>query len=346
MSILLSGEKLKKLVRDGIIEKGKEENVEGIKYDFRLGDRFLKTEHQGPANISDFTVKEKENYSIEPGETIFVLSCEKLNLPNNIKAELSNKRKLAHLGIFVLGGFCVDPLYEGYLIFGMYNLSNRPFLLEENKKLIAAQFYELVDDETMNLPKPKSLYDFPDDLIEISKGMRPISLQGIEKKITDLTLQLTNLEKDFRDRDDWFKNMKENMDTLMGSIGELRSSLETEKSIRESECSGLKELFEKDVQSFNELAASLKAEKMIRTKEYENNKNLIEEQRKDIGALVTATSTEKIMRKAALWLIGVIIAGALGISFINISKQISFVGGEKSLKTGTHVEGSSKTVDE
>lgn len=295
MSTLISGEKLKKLITDGIIENGKEENAEGIKYDFQLGDRFLKTKHQGPANISDFTVETKENYSIDPGETVFVMSYEKLNLPKNIKAELSNKRKLAHLGIFVLGGFCVDPLYEGYLFFGLYNLSNRPFLLgKKNNKLIAAQFYELSKEEMAEFPKPKSLSDFPDDLIEISKGMSSISLQGIDNKINELTSQLSKLKEDFKKRDDWFEKMQENMDKLMKSIGDLRSSLETEKAIREGQ--------------------------------HGDQGKLIENQRADINDLIGATTKEKFLRKCALWLIGIIITIAIGVSFTvfiaNISKSV------------------------
>lgn len=345
MSTLISGEKLKRLIKDGIIENGKEDNVEGIKYDFRLGDRFLKTKHQGPAHISDFSVEAKENYSIEPGETVFVLSYEKLNLPKNIKAELSNKRKLAHLGIFILGGFCVDPLYEGYLIFGMYNLSNQPFLLgKENNKLIAAQFYELSEEEITDFPKPKSLFDFPDDLIAISKGMKSISLQGIDNKISKLANQLSNLEKDFRERDDWFKAMQKNVGGLLQSINTLKSSLETEKNIRGSGISDLKKIFEKSEKSINQLAILLQTEKNIREGQQDHHEKLIEEQRKSINALVSATATEKLLRKGAVWLIGIIIAGAIAISITNISKQISFGEMAKPLKSEKHIVQPSKVV--
>lgn len=196
MSTLITGERLKQLVREDIIQHGLESCVGGIKYDFRLSDRFLKTKHQTPCNISDFNPAEKENYSVEPGETVFVLSEETLRLPKDIKAEVSHKRKLSQEGIRVSGGFCIDPGYEGRLIFGILNFGSRTFILERGSKLIAAQFYRLSHEEIGTFPTPTPLHDFPDELIQIVRGMRTISVgqtkletlvQDHEKKLNDIT---------------------------------------------------------------------------------------------------------------------------------------------------------------
>ena len=58
---------------------------------------------------------------VEPGEVVFVLTEERLDLPRNMIAVLSQKRKLFNQGIQVLGGFCIDPLYRGKLLVGLYN---------------------------------------------------------------------------------------------------------------------------------------------------------------------------------------------------------------------------------
>lgn len=298
MSKLISGEKLKQLIKDGIIENGKEENVEGLKYDFCLGDKFLKTKHQGPAKISDFNPSEKENYSIEPGETVFVLSLEKLNLPKNIKAELSHKRKLAHLGILVLGGFCVDPLYEGYLIFGMYNFSNQPFRLSnENQKVIAAQFYELSEEEILDFPKPEALRGFPDELIAISKGMKPISLQGLESHIEDVSNRLASIEKDLKDQGGWFEKLQVKIEALTDITNNLGRHLDEERVERQS---GQKAL----------------------EREHDKLSKLIEIEQKISEDLSDSLKSENLVRKVALWIIILIITTSVSVSAVLITNYL------------------------
>src|SRR6266404_3318447 len=90
--------------------------AEGIKYDFRVSSRILKASFGGPIDASKLSVAERAALAIEPGEMVFVLSEERLNLPMDMKAELSPKRKLSHAGILALGGFCIDPGYQGPLL--------------------------------------------------------------------------------------------------------------------------------------------------------------------------------------------------------------------------------------
>ena len=111
--------------------------AEGIKYDFRLSAHILKASFGGPIDASKLSVAERAALAVEPGEMVFVLSEERLNLPMDMKAELSPKRKLSHAGILVLGGFCIDPGYQGPLLFGLYNFSSTRFPLLPGKKVIA-----------------------------------------------------------------------------------------------------------------------------------------------------------------------------------------------------------------
>lgn len=99
------------------VEDGTEENVEGIKYDFTFGNRFLKAHFTVPKDYDNLSSDDLQHAFVEPGEVVFVLSKEKLKLPNNIYIQLSPKRSLAHDGIELLGELTVDPLYEGCLVF-------------------------------------------------------------------------------------------------------------------------------------------------------------------------------------------------------------------------------------
>jgi deoxycytidine triphosphate deaminase len=115
--------------------------------------------------------------TVEFGEVVFVLTMEQLDLPNNIMAVLSPKRKLSHHGIIALGGFCIDPLYKGPLWIGLYNFSSTAFPLKSGRKLIAALFYELMGDELTDFSVPESAGqgDFPDELVDLIRNYKPVS---------------------------------------------------------------------------------------------------------------------------------------------------------------------------
>src|SRR5579871_2932856 len=103
MSKMLTGERLNEAVTNqSFIQGGDPLCAEGVKYDFRLSERFLKAKFGRPINASEVPV---DQLFVEPGEMVFALSEERLNLPSNVVAELSPKRKLSQSGIQVIGGF-------------------------------------------------------------------------------------------------------------------------------------------------------------------------------------------------------------------------------------------------
>lgn len=263
MSQLIVGDQLEQLLGTVIIN-GSAENVEGIKYDFCLSDRFLKSKHQVPVEISSFgSPTESENYSVDPGETVFVLSEEDLDLPFDIKAELSHKRRMSHEGIQVLGGFCIDPGYKGKLVFGIYNYSSRPFVLVRGRKLIAAQFYRLTGEEIADLPTPQSLTDFPDDVIQIAKGLKPISLVGIENRLGELQLELSKLREDFDRKEEWFEKFQESMGALQDSVTDLKSSLSMEMELRKTGEQVLQEELSKRDEILSKMQATMNWQSVV-----------------------------------------------------------------------------------
>src|SRR5437867_7219316 len=107
MSTVLSERELKTAVREGhLIVGGKESAVEGLKYDFSLGPWML-FGGKAPINAANLTEHERANLVVRPGELVYVMSQEELDLPLDIRADLSLKRKISHLGIMVLGGSSV-----------------------------------------------------------------------------------------------------------------------------------------------------------------------------------------------------------------------------------------------
>lgn len=228
MAEILSEDELIKVVTNSqYIENGTEEDVEGIKYDFKFGNRFLKAHFSVPRNYNELSGEELKYAFVEPGEVVFVLSKEKLKLPNNIYIQLSPKRSLAHDGIELLGGLTVDPLYEGYLVFGLYNVSGTTFKLTQGIKLVGANFFRLSENEIPRRvgKKPNSIYDFPERLQQLIGKYKPVNPQTISE-------ELKKLQFAFNDSQD---RLNSNIQEINQTITEMRKELTNEISKREQE---------------------------------------------------------------------------------------------------------------
>lgn len=226
MSVVLTESELRSAISDHkLIIGGHPASVEGLKYDFALGTLML-FGGKGPIDASKLSEHDRAELVVRPGELVYVMSEEALELPDNVKAELSPKRKIGHLGIMVLGGFCVDPCYRGHLIFALYNLSARPFPLQPGRKLIAAQFYQLSPEETPPQSHPEPLYRFPDDLIQLMQGYRPATIEGLQAGLSDLARSLEDLRRDVQTKEEWFDRFQGNLDKVAHSVGELTHNVD------------------------------------------------------------------------------------------------------------------------
>ncbi len=232
MPNLISGDRLRKAVEDeAFIIGGDPKSVENVKYDFHMGDRVLKAAYAQPV---DFAELPQASRFVEPGEAVFVLTKERLNLPNNIMATLSPKRKIAHGGIIILGGLAIDPLYRGFLVVGLYNFSSTPFPLQPGKKLIAGLFYEL-DDVSIDLDNiaPLEISDFPDELLALIRNYKPIEINGLEGQVQKISIELTNLRSELSSDKIWRDDFKKGLDAHNTQIEKLLKALEEEKINRE-----------------------------------------------------------------------------------------------------------------
>jgi len=226
MTKVINESRLKEVIKNQtFIINGKEENVEGIKYDFRLGRRILKNRYNNPIDYDKLPEEEKKNMVVEPGEVVFALTEERLKLPANICAELKQKRKISHEGIMTLGGASIDPLYEGHLLVGLYNFSSENFPLRPGKKLIAATFYELEKEEMDKFKKPLPVIDdFPDELILMIKKHSPTSIQSVIEGLNKLRIEFSDLRDRWHDKEEWFDRFEDNLEKQFTLIKEERES--------------------------------------------------------------------------------------------------------------------------
>ena len=234
MPTLVTGERLKAAVADAtFIQGGDVGGVESVKYDFRMGSRILKATYGQPKDID--TSPEQDRW-VDPGEAVFLLTKESLNLPNNMIAVLSPKRRLAHNGIMMLGGLAIDPCYQGNLLLGLYNFSSTRYPLRPGSKLIAAVFYELDEAEACEVSTtPEEVTDFPDDLIRLISNYKPVELKGLQDALSDTQRQLDNLRTDLVNDKTWRDEFKQSLSKHDQQLGALIQLFEKEQETRNKE---------------------------------------------------------------------------------------------------------------
>ena len=186
MADIIGEKELRRFVKENtIIQNGDASCAEGIKYDFRLGSRFLKAGFNSPKSYDELNARDAA--IVEPGEVVFVLTNERVELPLDISVQLHEKRKLSHDGINLLGGRGIDPGYKGYLVFGIHNVAGSIFRLQPERKLVGATFYRLTENEIVDPDKlPEPLEDFPERLLDLIENYKPVNPITISSKLSEI----------------------------------------------------------------------------------------------------------------------------------------------------------------
>jgi hypothetical protein len=174
-----------------------------------------------------------------------IVSYEKVKLPNNVFAQIGQKRKFSYDGLILLTGSIIDPGYEGHLLFGIYNASTKKVVLPKSTKLCNVIFHRL-PKEVKPVPSDPYLLDgnFPPDFLtkmanvevlpwhRISEEVRHI--QELAKDVLDLKVQYNDVLKPIAELT---KNIdKVNTDVLLlaESVKSLRGSVsDQDKELRE-----------------------------------------------------------------------------------------------------------------
>lgn len=234
MSKIMTADQLRNAIKSNeLMENGSVECVEGIKYDFRLGSRFLKAYFGRPVDFKDIiSAEEIKKAVVEPGEVVFVLSRERVVLPKDVYVQLNPKRSLSQDGIELLGGLTVDPGYEGHLVFGLRNVAGKPYILREDTKIVGAHFFKLSDDEIVYEDKrPSSIDDFPQRLQELIEKYEPVNPQNLAE-------ELRKLKQSFDEKQ---CQLADDVSELKKQVESFSKELVTEAARRQSETGQLNE---------------------------------------------------------------------------------------------------------
>ncbi len=168
-----------------LIEPFYEDRIESASYELSLGKEvYISPLPDTPQkDRKRICLKERETVAIPPGQFAFLLTSEKVSVPNNAIALISIKFKIKAKGLINVSGFHVEPGYKGHLIFAVYNAGPLNLHVECGQRLFPIWFADL--DAVDERPRKKLGYDSIDT--ELMNSPDAVSsLPSLLKRLNDM----------------------------------------------------------------------------------------------------------------------------------------------------------------
>jgi len=202
----------------------------------------------------------RQALELGPGAYGGIISHEKIWLPDNVSGQIGSKRALSYDGVILLTGVTVDPGYEGHLLFGVYNASQRKVIIRFNKKLCNIVFERLAKPPERLAPVDPSLKvgNFPDAFLDRMANMEVLPWMQIServKQIETITKDILDLKARYDDVLQPIRDLTENVENLTKDVGALTSQT---KSIAD-DVNSLNGLIGENSKQINQLTATVGA---------------------------------------------------------------------------------------
>jgi deoxycytidine triphosphate deaminase len=202
-------------------------SLEASSYDLRVGGKGI----IGGEGVEIDLLQEK-TLEIPPGAYAGIVSFEKMNFPRNICARLGSKRALSYDGIILLSGSIVDPGYEGHLLFGLYNASQKKVHIRYGRKICNIVFERLaIEPEKEVQPEPNLINgNFPDAFMDKMANMDVLPWMQIServKQIENITKDIIDLKARYEDVLEPIKDLTTNVKSLTSAVSEISNQTKT-----------------------------------------------------------------------------------------------------------------------
>jgi dCTP deaminase len=178
-----------------LIEPFSKDCIESASYELSLGEEVYisalpDTPHKDRKPI---ILKEKETAVIPPGQFAFLITLEKVSIPENSIAFISMKFGAKAKGLINVSGFHVDPGYKGRLIFAVYNAGPLSFQIKYGERLFALWLADLDEIDVRARKKigfdsiPTSITNGPESVSSLPSLVK--RLDEMEKKLDQFTFR-------------------------------------------------------------------------------------------------------------------------------------------------------------
>lgn len=180
----------------------------------------------------------RDTMELAPGAYGGVISSEKFNLPENICARIGSKRALSYDGVILLTGTTVDPGYQGHLLFGLYNASQRRVIIRSGRKLCNIVFERLskAPDKLVSSDPNLLAGSFPDAFVDRIANMEVLpwmqisdrvkQIEQITKDILDLKARYDDVLQPIRDLTTNVKSLTQDVTALTGQTKALAEDVD------------------------------------------------------------------------------------------------------------------------
>jgi dCTP deaminase len=120
--------------------------VKSARYALRVGGEVYVTSSTasgGPRKGVTIRLGENAPFKIPPGQFAFLVTEERVKVPNYAIALISIKTSLKYRGLVNVSGFHVDPGWDGYLKFGIYNAGPQDVHLRRGQDMFLIWYADL-----------------------------------------------------------------------------------------------------------------------------------------------------------------------------------------------------------
>lgn len=198
----IPGNMIKRLVAEKklLIEPFHEDGIQPASYDARLGYKIL----AGPilderGRSMDLREEKKNEYAIETGQFVSVMTEEKFTFPNDICGRFGLKSFYTRMGLISFGGIQIDPGWRGHLVISLTNVGPEPIKLEMGKKMFTIEFHRL--ESPTEFPysgEYQDQYDFPEEdrkYVVEAETQTLAKIPMLEAKVTTMSRTLSEISK-------------------------------------------------------------------------------------------------------------------------------------------------------
>lgn len=167
----------------------------------------------------------KESLELGPGAYGGIISHEKLTLPADVHARIGSKRAMSYDGVILLTGSIVDPGYQGHLLFGLYNASQRRVIIRSKRKICNIVFERLsrsaekIGSSDPDLEKG----EFPALFVDKMTNMEVLPWMQIServKQIESITSDILDLKAQYKDVLEPIRLLTSNVESLSKDVNE------------------------------------------------------------------------------------------------------------------------------
>jgi deoxycytidine triphosphate deaminase len=198
-------------------KKGDKYDTQPASYDLAAGRAVWKEIKEGKGILHEFGYRpelpfaEQHTIQLQPGQLIWVISQEELNVPIDCCATVFPKNHLAMAGVFAFNVGHVDPGYRGPIIIRLISLRSTPYTITMGHPIYTVVFDALDKVAVAKNPmKPRAPLSFEDALMIVRKhadlalgnALFDLYADKIESRLSDYKRDTLNslraeIEKEF-----------------------------------------------------------------------------------------------------------------------------------------------------